>query len=855
MKQIFWLLFCFFIVTGTAFAQFPANPNKIRLGNQTTGDGLLYRTAGSPAYTPTGINNAWVAFDTVAGVLYYYEGGTWNSFTSGGSGIDSIAYASDTLYIYTPSETFKAEIIAGSAPNLTFTNALGPVKLSAGADSVSFDDGAGISVSQAGGVLIHNLTNVGTAGTYTSVTTDAQGRVTAGTNPGFVTVVDSTRLAPSDSVLVYYQNGVELRRDTIRVPGGGGGSGTVTSISAGNGISVSPSPITTTGTVSADTSVLASKTWVSGRGYASATGTANKVAKFTATNTLGNGLLTDDGTRVSIDDGGALTAKMIRLDSWLTANRTATPLTGDIGWNINTNRLDIYNGTTWLLGATQTAAIASTQVAHADANGHLQGSSALTWNGHTLTVLRPTYSNVFISGGNTTNTSSSSNALGNGALGALTSGTLNNAFGSFALQNVTTGADNVAMGHTSGSNITTGGRNFALGTFTMQSALGAANSNIGIGYSVLRYVRGNNNVAIGSVAGGEIRTASDNVFIGYLAGYNATVADSLTGSNNILIGSSSGTNIAGAAAKNIVIGQNINLPTANGSNQIVIGNLIFGTGASGTGTTIPAGSRVGIRVAAPTRAFQVNGVARFDSLATFQASTDRFITANSTGDAAHNFFGSEIGRKTNDTIALLQQGATTGQALAWNGSNWRPATISGSVADGDKGDIDVTSSGAVWTVDTNAITTVKIADGAVTSDKLASHSAGGTKLGALTYISADDTDVNLSTYLSVDWLANYSQLVVWLRLASANRTVTFPTPSSTYQGKVVEIFFGNTNYTSYTGSVTSATGRITAQDVGTNVTTHNSYDGGSGLIYAKIICAQDPNSGAYQWLVLDSRGH
>lgn len=43
--------------------------------------------------------------------------------------------------------------------------------------------------------------------------------------------------------------------------GGGGGSGTVTSISAGNGITVSPSPITTTGTVSADTSVLASKAW------------------------------------------------------------------------------------------------------------------------------------------------------------------------------------------------------------------------------------------------------------------------------------------------------------------------------------------------------------------------------------------------------------------------------------------------------------------------------------------------------------------------------------------------------------------------------------------------------------------
>ena len=38
--------------------------------------------------------------------------------------------------------------------------------------------------------------------------------------------------------------------------GSGGGSGSLTSISAGTGITVSPNPITTTGTVSADLSVL-----------------------------------------------------------------------------------------------------------------------------------------------------------------------------------------------------------------------------------------------------------------------------------------------------------------------------------------------------------------------------------------------------------------------------------------------------------------------------------------------------------------------------------------------------------------------------------------------------------------------
>lgn len=37
------------------------------------------------------------------------------------------------------------------------------------------------------GVIAVNMPALGTAGTYTSVTTDAQGRVTAGTNPGFIT--------------------------------------------------------------------------------------------------------------------------------------------------------------------------------------------------------------------------------------------------------------------------------------------------------------------------------------------------------------------------------------------------------------------------------------------------------------------------------------------------------------------------------------------------------------------------------------------------------------------------------------------------------------------------------------------
>jgi hypothetical protein len=69
--------------------------------------------------------------------------------------------------------------------NLSFSGAIGPIALqsSTGSD-VQFDDGVGTNVTQSGGVLYYNLNSVGTPGTYTSVTTDAYGRVISGNNSG-----------------------------------------------------------------------------------------------------------------------------------------------------------------------------------------------------------------------------------------------------------------------------------------------------------------------------------------------------------------------------------------------------------------------------------------------------------------------------------------------------------------------------------------------------------------------------------------------------------------------------------------------------------------------------------------------
>jgi hypothetical protein len=100
---------------------------------------------------------------------------------------------------------------------------------------------------------------------------------------------------------------------------------------------------------------------------------------------------------------------------------------------------------------------------------------------------------------------------------------------------------------------------------------------------------------------------SGNIAIGPSAAYPTSLSNTLTGNSNTIIGSESARNIQGSAAGNLVLGNSVNLPTANGSNQVVIKNLIFGTGASGTGTTIQTTAKAGINVNNPQSTLDVEG--------------------------------------------------------------------------------------------------------------------------------------------------------------------------------------------------------------------------------------------------------
>lgn len=76
MKNI--LIIAALLLSLPAMAQYPASPTtKVDLGRQTTGDGLTFRGAGAPAYTPSSKNNAWVYLDTLTGITHYYYAAAW----------------------------------------------------------------------------------------------------------------------------------------------------------------------------------------------------------------------------------------------------------------------------------------------------------------------------------------------------------------------------------------------------------------------------------------------------------------------------------------------------------------------------------------------------------------------------------------------------------------------------------------------------------------------------------------------------------------------------------------------------------------------------------------------------------
>jgi hypothetical protein len=190
-------------------------------------------------------------------------------------------------------------------------------------------------------------------------------------------------------------------------------------------------------------------------------------------------------------------------------------------------------------------------------------------------------------------------AFGNNSLNALTTGSSNSAFGYFALPLLTTGSFNTAAGFyalyrlTTASNNTafgngavygnqTGSNNAGVGFYALRNETTASNAyNAAIGaYSLYAQSTNNNyNSSLGYRAGSGFQ-GSYNVFIGSEAGYLSSATG--IGNYNIFIGYDVGDNASSGAANNILIGKELDLDTAGGSNQLNIGGIIKGSSTSGS---------------------------------------------------------------------------------------------------------------------------------------------------------------------------------------------------------------------------------------------------------------------------------
>jgi hypothetical protein len=171
-------------------------------------------------------------------------------------------------------------------------------------------------------------------------------------------------------------------------------------------------------------------------------------------------------------------------------------------------------------------------------------------------------------------TATDNDAFGYGAEQALTTGSTNTAFGSHSLFIDATGNDNDVFGF-GACDFCTSGQNVAFGESALQ------------GDSPSNPLTGDHDVAFGNYAGTSLTSGTYNLLLGTSAGYGMT-----TGGKNTLI-----TNCLNAAcydqvttgSQNIAVGYEVEVPSQTANGQLDIANAVYGTGNTGTETTLSTG--------------------------------------------------------------------------------------------------------------------------------------------------------------------------------------------------------------------------------------------------------------------------
>ena len=213
-------------------------------------------------------------------------------------------------------------------------------------------------------------------------------------------------------------------------------------------------------------------------------------------------------------------------------------------------------------------------------------------------LARPSGNNLFIGEGS-----------GNFSVGSTADqtwwGSNNVGIGKGTFEDLTRGYNNVAVGAYTLKNVTTGSNNMGIGDGALE-AITTAGNNSAIGYYSLKYVTGGANVAFGSNAGKGV-SGSSNITQNVLIGQGAGQILETGGNYNVLVGYNAGNNST-TGDRNIIIGYDIDVLTATTDDYLSIGNLIFGTGIDGTGTTVSSGN-IGIGTSDPDTLLHLSSTA------------------------------------------------------------------------------------------------------------------------------------------------------------------------------------------------------------------------------------------------------
>ena len=339
------LVIAFALVAGISYASidsipYPITGNKQRLGFQTTGNGLVWRGRSNDTITkPSSYVDknvkAYLLVDSVRGTIFVWRQTYWDSILINGSGT---TFDTSTLNLV---NRFAQKVNISDTANMLL-----PYLKKADTSTLNLTSrfALKLNISDTSSMLSNYALK-----SYA----DTSGRFYArqdfeNVQSSTLTWTQSDTLVPGGvSVIQVYRNGQILLPTQYTVPtkttvviastsykvgenysvifprggggGGGSGSGSLTSISGGTGITVSPNPITTTGTVSADLTVLMELTDTSllnlSTRFASKLNTTDTASLSARINTKGSGTVTSVASGYGITGGTITTTGTLRLDS------------------------------------------------------------------------------------------------------------------------------------------------------------------------------------------------------------------------------------------------------------------------------------------------------------------------------------------------------------------------------------------------------------------------------------------------------------------------------------------------------------------------------------------------------------